>query len=130
MFLFLLYTVKKSSEKNNLSSVCRLYLRFVWLHNIFFLLLSFICFVGNPHDRNEKEGKKERHFFLNPQISRCTWVAQLVKHPTLDICSGHDIRVLGWSSMLYAQQRVCLRILSPFDFSHPHSLSLYHSSLK
>ena len=28
-----------------------------------------------------------------------TWVAPLVKHPTLDFDSGHDLRVLGWSPM-------------------------------
>ena len=27
------------------------------------------------------------------------WVAQLVKHPTLDFSSGHDLRVLRWSPM-------------------------------
>ena len=26
-----------------------------------------------------------------------TWVAQLVKHLTLDYGSGHDLRILGWS---------------------------------
>ena len=28
------------------------------------------------------------------------WVAQLVKHPTLDFCSSHDLGVLGWSPAL------------------------------
>ena len=43
-------------------------------------------------------------------------VAQLVKHPTLDFCSGHDLRVVGSSPMLrlYVGLGACLRFsLSP-----------------
>ena len=35
--------------------------------------------------------------FQKSSNSRGTWVAQLVKHPTLDFGSGHDLRVLGSS---------------------------------
>ena len=43
-----------------------------------------------------------------------SWAAQLVKHLTLDSGSGHDLPVLIKTQIrLWAQQGVCLRILSP-----------------
>ena len=31
------------------------------------------------------------------RLVRGAWVAQSVKHPTFDFCSGHDLRVMGSS---------------------------------
>ena len=39
-------------------------------------------------------GAKERR----RRSAKGTWVAQLVKQPTLDFSSGHDLRILGMSS--------------------------------
>ena len=36
--------------------------------------------------------------FKHLKSSRGSWVAQLVKHPTLDFGSGHDLGVVGSSS--------------------------------
>ena len=35
--------------------------------------------------------------YLKIHVLKGAWVAQLVKHPTLDFNSGHDLRVLGLS---------------------------------
>ena len=52
-----------------------------------------------------------------------TWVAQMVKHPTLDFSSGHDLRVLRLSSMTaLCSARSLLKILSLCPF--PLSLAL------
>ena len=38
--------------------------------------------------------------FLKNSPSWGTWLAQSVKHPTLDFGSGHDLRVMGLSPKL------------------------------
>ena len=42
--------------------------------------------MKNWKENGKKEGLKE-------EARRGTWVAQSVKHPTLDFGSGHDLRV-------------------------------------
>ena len=52
---------------------------------------------------------------------RGDWVAQLVKDPTPDFGSGHDLRVMIWSP---CKAWNLLKILFPFPSAAPLSLSL------
>ena len=58
-------------------------------------------------------------------MPRGTWVAQLVKHPSLDFGSDHDLRMLG-SSPALGSALSCLRFQG---FSFPPSLPLLMLSL-
>ena len=62
---------------------------------------------------DEKGAKEEKRF-------RGTWVAQLVKHLTLDFGSGHDPRALGLSSGI----RFCAELGACLDETFSLSLSL------
>ena len=58
--------------------------------------------------------------------SRGAWVAQWVKHPTLDFGSDHDLRVMRlsplWGSALRGES--AQDFLSPSAPPHAHTLSL------
>ena len=57
----------------------------------------------------------------NVDISWGTWVAQLVKHPTLDFGSGHDLRVMRLSRVSGSVLGVepAYDFLSPFPSAPP-----------
>lgn len=37
--------------------------------------------------------------FIEIHLSRSTWVARVIGHPTLDLAWGHDVRVMRCSPM-------------------------------
>ena len=48
------------------------------------------------HTQTESE-QMEKNSDTNENEKRGTWVAQSIKHPTLDLDSGHDVRVMKFS---------------------------------
>ena len=49
-----------------------------------------------PHSAKKRKRKKER-IKAKRYVGRGPWVAQLVKRPTLDLGSGHDLGIMRWS---------------------------------
>ena len=57
-------------------------------------------------------GCRARHMFNLFHVQQCsfqgTWVVQLVECLTLDLCSSHDLRAVGWSPGLQTEHGDCL----------------------
>ena len=61
------------------------------------------------------------------------WVAQSVKQPTVDFCSGHDLMVVRLSpesGSTYSQWRVCISLSLPLPLLLPWHTSSFSPSLK
>ena len=56
--------------------------------------------VWGDSSHSEGYGGLETRIGTFKNWSRCTWVSQLVKQPTLDFSSGHDVRVVGSTTVL------------------------------
>ena len=68
--------------------------------------------------------------FYKNFVIRGTWVAQQVKHPTLDFGSGHDLKVIRSSSALSSELGVePVKVLS-LSFSLPSIPTLLMLYLK
>jgi len=58
------------------------------------LMIAEKQLMGLCDEQLENKGEKERKVTLKDLRSWGAWVAQLVKHPTLDFSSVHDLRVV------------------------------------
>jgi len=76
------------------------------------LMIAEKQLMGLCDEQLENKGEKERKVTLKDLRSWGAWVAQLVKHPTLDFSSGQDLRVMR----LQAWLGVCLRFSLSLSF--------------